>query len=441
MVSFTAEELHHGSDQWKIAIIGKFLSKGFPLNFIQKELKIRRAVEGDFQEMPLSEGLLLFSFPSTEIRDGVLTNGPWSLAGQLLAMEAWRPSFKPGKDQLKHVSVYIHLPDLPLELWDKEMLMKIMIVAGKPLFLDNWTERSTRMEFARLCVQLDLTKPICSGTKIEVNDSITWQEFIYEDLPDICYHYGKIGVVFEVCGCIEAGDMAMSKLLLGPWIKVSRVSVVVPTSPSTNKSRSPTPPSEATPHSSHWSQPKKSLRKKSPSSPDLKQVDRTVVTGTRFGPLFTVEPQNSQLMGVAVESPSSPQKKKCKRFPTQSRGTPKSPGSESPQRKVVDLEDSEPMQSEQQPKSLSLVSISPISTTKKEVWRVVSTSPKSSSSSHVGSSSTPEVKGSSQDQDISTSPILTKFIYMIFIVNWLCLLLKIDPHIHLLLKCFISLGI
>ena len=39
----------------------------------------------------------------------------------------------------------------------------------------------------------------------------------------------------------------------------------------------------------------------------------------------------------------------------------------------------------------------------KEVWRAVSTSSKSSSSSHAESSSTSEAKGSSHDQGISTS--------------------------------------
>ncbi|XP_073113189.1 uncharacterized protein [Elaeis guineensis] len=102
VISFSAGELQRTSSQWKSAIIGKFLDKRFPLEFIQKEMKFRWNIEGDLQVMSLSEDLLLFSLPPVEIQDRVLAKGPWSLASQLLAMEAWRPSFQPSRDQLSH---------------------------------------------------------------------------------------------------------------------------------------------------------------------------------------------------------------------------------------------------------------------------------------------------------------------------------------------------
>lgn len=40
------------------------------------------------------------------------------------------------------------------------MILKIAVVAGAPLYLDEWIEKSSRMGFARVCV-LDIMKKIC----------------------------------------------------------------------------------------------------------------------------------------------------------------------------------------------------------------------------------------------------------------------------------------
>ena len=69
--------------------------------------------QGDFHVSALSEGLPLFQRPSEEVRDRILERGPWSLAGQLLALEPWRPKFWLGWDTVTQLRVWLRLPDLP----------------------------------------------------------------------------------------------------------------------------------------------------------------------------------------------------------------------------------------------------------------------------------------------------------------------------------------
>ena len=43
----------------------KFLMKDLPFDFVWKEMKVRWSKERDLLVSPLSEGLLLFEYPST----------------------------------------------------------------------------------------------------------------------------------------------------------------------------------------------------------------------------------------------------------------------------------------------------------------------------------------------------------------------------------------
>ncbi|XP_073106764.1 uncharacterized protein [Elaeis guineensis] len=83
LVVFSEVELQRTSKKWKTAAVGKFLGQGFPLEFVQKELKNRCSWRVTFR--------------------------------QLLALECWRPNFKPSKDSINKVNVWLRLPDLPLE--------------------------------------------------------------------------------------------------------------------------------------------------------------------------------------------------------------------------------------------------------------------------------------------------------------------------------------
>ena len=67
------------------------------------------------------------------------------------------------------------MSDLLLNIWDKELIIKIAFKVGMPKFIDEWTANLTHMRFAHVCVTFDLTKPLCLGTKIQIKDEVIWQ--------------------------------------------------------------------------------------------------------------------------------------------------------------------------------------------------------------------------------------------------------------------------
>ena len=115
VIAFISEEVSHAVAKLKSALLGKFLGCGFSLDVVQKKIKIRWNLSGDLHISPLSEGILVFRFSSEE-KNRVFDKGPWSLAGQVLALEHWRSSFRPRRDSIIKARFWVWLLDLPLEL-------------------------------------------------------------------------------------------------------------------------------------------------------------------------------------------------------------------------------------------------------------------------------------------------------------------------------------
>ncbi|XP_048491336.1 uncharacterized protein LOC125492674 [Beta vulgaris subsp. vulgaris] len=87
------------------------------------------------------------------------------------------------------MAVWIHLPELPVEYYDKEALFTIASKLGKPIRVDYATNHLTRARYARICIEINLSKPITS--KIWIGNQ--WQVILYENLHSLCFVCGRIG--------------------------------------------------------------------------------------------------------------------------------------------------------------------------------------------------------------------------------------------------------
>nr|POE58734.1 hypothetical protein CFP56_59086 [Quercus suber] len=70
------------------------------------------------------------------------------------------PDFKVSTATLSSVAVWVRLPELPIEYYEHEILLKIGKVIGPVLRIDSNTAMGARGRFARLCVQVNLDKPL-----------------------------------------------------------------------------------------------------------------------------------------------------------------------------------------------------------------------------------------------------------------------------------------
>ncbi|CAL1380885.1 unnamed protein product [Linum trigynum] len=133
--------------------------------------------------------------------------------------------------------VWVHLPELKIHFYHKEVLTSLGNLIGRTIKLDYHTLTQQRAKFARLAVEVDISKPLVP--RIWLDDD--WQPVEYENLPVVCFECGKIGHASSVCPLLrpapitEIGGAAGGEKQdlspegttetnagFGPWMLVSR---------------------------------------------------------------------------------------------------------------------------------------------------------------------------------------------------------------------------
>ncbi|PKA58227.1 Uncharacterized protein AXF42_Ash012950 [Apostasia shenzhenica] len=113
--------------------------------------------------------------------------------GQAVGFDLWKPGFKASSSCIPPIPVWIRLPGLPIEYWGPKTLVMIASHAGFPIMMDEFTATRERGLFARICVKMDLQKPLSAGTWIHGSDGRFFQRFEYEGLSDLCFSCGLLG--------------------------------------------------------------------------------------------------------------------------------------------------------------------------------------------------------------------------------------------------------
>ncbi len=124
-----------------------------------------------------------------------LLGGPWLIFGHYLITQPWDKDFDADKATINKVIAWIRVPGMSLHLYDKRVLRQIGRMVGKLVKIYYNTNLFGRAKFARLAVEVDLTKPLVA--------SFTFKEkihkIVYEGFPRIFFYCGHFGHVIEHC--------------------------------------------------------------------------------------------------------------------------------------------------------------------------------------------------------------------------------------------------
>ncbi|KAJ4841014.1 hypothetical protein Tsubulata_034619, partial [Turnera subulata] len=119
-----------------------------------------------------------------------LTDGPWIVLGHYLTVEPWRPQFNPITHKVTSIVAWVQIPNL-----SSELLQAVCNEIGRLVRLDHNTEEALRGRYARVALEIDLSKPLQSQVFVDN----TWYNISYENIPDICFECGLVGHVLSAC--------------------------------------------------------------------------------------------------------------------------------------------------------------------------------------------------------------------------------------------------
>uniref|UniRef100_A0A803PHI0 DUF4283 domain-containing protein n=1 Tax=Cannabis sativa TaxID=3483 RepID=A0A803PHI0_CANSA len=190
------EEVKIEEESWKSSIICMVLGANVPAlvleGFIRRIWGHLRIV----QVARMTKGLTMVKFSDEATRDEVLENGMIQLDRKPVIVRPWSTDWNVIR-MVKSVPLWIRLPKLGLQYWGKKILSALISTVGIPIMVDKYTKDQTRVQFARVLVEMDITdKPERSFWFVNEYGQLLEHEIEYEWLPVKCKHCGRFEHIF-----------------------------------------------------------------------------------------------------------------------------------------------------------------------------------------------------------------------------------------------------
>lgn len=137
----------------------------------------------------------MVNFESVEDYRHVLFEGLWMVADHYMLIQWWRLNFLKSARVQSRVAIWIRVPELPLELYNDIFFKRLGATLGTLLKVDKLTSIHSRGQFARICVEVDLAKPLVP--QVEVRGELINLE--YKGLHSVCFNCGVYGHRASAC--------------------------------------------------------------------------------------------------------------------------------------------------------------------------------------------------------------------------------------------------
>ncbi|KAL2235450.1 UNVERIFIED_CONTAM: hypothetical protein Sindi_1277200 [Sesamum indicum] len=191
-----------GSKRWKSTAVGYFLGKR-PYYHHLKEFA--HSVWPALREVTaIVNGFFFFRFKIVIDMEEVIEGGPWLFSRTADCTTEVGTGDGYEEVEVYQVPVWIKLRHLPMEFWTTEGLSTVASGVGKPLYPDAITRACTRLDFARVCVMIDVTQKIKKHIIIMTPDEDGGEtpckvDVEYEWLPAKCTDCMTLGHSVKDC--------------------------------------------------------------------------------------------------------------------------------------------------------------------------------------------------------------------------------------------------
>ncbi|XP_028120276.1 uncharacterized protein LOC114317724 [Camellia sinensis] len=151
--------------------------------------------QADFETLDIGHGFFIVKFEMMEDYSKVYMGGPWVMMDRYVTVRKWQADFKSNEAEEDTTAIWVRFPNLPIEYYDEKVLYHISKALGKPLKIDINTAMAARGKYARVCIEIDLRKPLISHITIGRYHYIVE----YEHLHLLCFSCGRVGHRKEKC--------------------------------------------------------------------------------------------------------------------------------------------------------------------------------------------------------------------------------------------------
>ena len=126
--------------------------------------------------------------------------GSTYIASRLFIVKPWKPFIEQELSTLKTVPIWVNLINIPYQFWTEKGLSLVASYLGTPLMLDAPTLEKKRLDFARVCVEIDIDCEFPTDFDIHMDRNmkvVIGVEYAWK--PARCSHCGAFGHTLEKC--------------------------------------------------------------------------------------------------------------------------------------------------------------------------------------------------------------------------------------------------
>lgn len=194
-VCFSEEDKVRMRAPWQKALIIKTFGRRMGFSFLVDKVRNLWNPTGSMDCIDMGFDYFLVKFELVADVDYILKGGTWFIGQHFLAIRQWEPKFKAYPATLSSVAVWIRLLELPIEFYKTNALLKIGRAISPVLCIDSHTTNRVRGRFAKLCVQVNLDKPLIRTVYL----GKLAQSVQYEGINALCFSCGRIRHKIESC--------------------------------------------------------------------------------------------------------------------------------------------------------------------------------------------------------------------------------------------------
>ncbi|XP_057442695.1 uncharacterized protein LOC130734343 [Lotus japonicus] len=180
---------------WEDCLVVKLLGKSIGYRALCEKLKILWKMTGGYEVRDVHHGYFLIKFDKKEDKERAISGAPWLIYDHYLAVKPWTPDFVAANSKISTTVVWIRIPGLGFQYYGKNILMMLASAVGTPIKVDMNTTDMQRGKYARICVEIDLNKPVLGVIGLEG----TWYNVEYEGLHLLCHKCGCYGHLARNC--------------------------------------------------------------------------------------------------------------------------------------------------------------------------------------------------------------------------------------------------
>ncbi|KAK4388255.1 hypothetical protein Sango_2432100 [Sesamum angolense] len=159
---------------------------------------LAQGFRGDFSVGAINARHVFIKFALEEDYTKLWIKFIWFVDGFPMRVFKWTPTFNP-MEESPIVPVWVRLPELPIQFFDREALFSIARLLGMPLQMDVSTATLVRPSVARVCIEINLLEPLQMEIGLGFGTEMIIQPVVYERLPKYCATCKHLGHDDDEC--------------------------------------------------------------------------------------------------------------------------------------------------------------------------------------------------------------------------------------------------